>query len=131
MSRLPALLCATLLAATLAACVEAPRQQGLADVIARPAERSLLSGIRAYDDAQYADAEQALKASLAAGLASPKDKATANKLLAFIYCTSQRTAECEAAFRAARAADPSFKLSHSEEGHPLWGPVYRKVSAGS
>jgi hypothetical protein len=35
--------------------------------------------------------------------------------------------ECEAAFRAARAADPGFVLSRSEAGHPLWGPVYRRV----
>ena len=41
--------------------------------------------------------------------------------------TSERLAECESAFRAARAADPAFALSRSEAGHPLWGPVYRRV----
>lgn len=53
--------------------------------------------------------------------------AAAQKHLAFIYCTSQRVAECEAAFRAARLADPAFALSRSEAGHPLWGPVYKRV----
>ena len=26
------------------------------------------------------------------------------------------------------AANPAFTLSRSEAGHPLWGPVYRRVS---
>jgi len=49
---------------------------------------------------------------------------SAHKTLAFIYCTSGRKAECEAAFRAARVADPAFALNKAEAGHPVWGPVY-------
>jgi Tfp pilus assembly protein PilF len=100
---------------------------GLADLMERPAERALIDGIRAYDDGQYPLAEIALRRALDIGLATGRDKASAHKLLAFITCTSQRLAECEAEFRAARAADPSFALSRSESGHPLWGPIYRKV----
>lgn len=100
---------------------------GLYDVIERPAERALLAGIRAYDDAQYAQAERTLTSALGLGLASPKDRAGAHKLLAFVYCTSNRMRECEASFRAAREADPSFALTRSEAGHPLWGPVYRRA----
>jgi hypothetical protein len=87
----------------------------------------LFEGIRAYDDGQYPQAEAALRRALAAGLRSGRDQASAYKLLAFITCTSERLAECEAAFRAARAADAQFQLSRSEAGHPLWGPVYRKT----
>ncbi len=104
-----------------------PPPGGLADLMERPAERSLFEGIRAYDDGQYPQAEAALRKALQAGLRSGRDQASAHKLLAFITCTSERLAECEAAFRAARAADASFALSRSEAGHPLWGPVYRKV----
>ena len=93
----------------------------------RPAERLLFEGIRAYDEGQYTQAETALRKALDAGLRSGRDQASAHKLLAFITCTSERLAECEAAFRAARAADPAFTLSRSEAGHPLWGPVYRKT----
>lgn len=100
---------------------------GLMDIAARPAERALLAGIRAYEDGQYADAERRLDTALQLGLASPKDRAAAHKHLAFIYCTSARIASCEAAFRAAREADPSFALGRSETGHPLWGPVYQRV----
>ena len=100
---------------------------GLMDVAERPAERTLLAGIRAYDDGQYADAERQLALSLQLNLPSAKDRAAAQKHLAFIYCTSQRVAECEAAFRAARMADPAFALSRSEAGHPQWGPVYKRL----
>jgi Tfp pilus assembly protein PilF len=116
------------LAVVIAGCALPGTAPGLSEVIARPAERALLAGWRAYDDAQYADAERELKAALAAGLQSQKDRAAAHKLLAFVYCTSTRLAECEQSFRAARAADPAFALTRAEAGHPLWGPVYRKVA---
>jgi Tfp pilus assembly protein PilF len=104
-------------------------QQGLTDVMQRPAERALLNGLRAYDDGQYAEAERALQEALKTGLASAKDRANAHKHLAFVYCTSQRAPACEAAFREARHADPEFTLSRAETGHPQWGPVYKKVAS--
>ena len=116
--------------ALVAGCAQVPATPapvGLLDIAERPAERALLAGMRAYDDAQYPQAEKQLLAALQAGLASPRDRAAANKLLAFVYCTSNRMADCEAAFRAARAADPAFTLSKSEAGHPIWGPVYQRV----
>ena len=100
---------------------------GLIDLAERPAEGALLNGMRAYDDAQYAQAEQALSGALRAGLASPRDRAAAHKYLAFIYCTSQRLPACEAEFRAARADEPAFGLSKAEAGHPQWGPVWQRV----
>ena len=123
---LPALL------ALLAGCAQQPTVTaaapiGLLDVAERPAEKALLAGMRAYDDAQYPAAEKSLLAALQAGLVSPRDRAAAHKLLAFVYCTSNRSADCEAQFRAARSADPAFALSKSEAGHPLWGPVYQRV----
>lgn len=84
--------------------------------------------MRSYDDGQYELAETALRAALAGTLRSPRDKATAHKLLAFIYCTSNREAQCEAAFKAARDNDPTFRLGRAEAGHPLWGPVFRRIS---
>ena len=106
----------------------APPPSGLAELMEKPGERALIEGIRAYDDGQYPQAEAALRKALGSGLASARDKASAHKLLAFITCTSERLAECETQFRAARSADPAFALNRSEAGHPLWGPVYRKVS---
>jgi Tfp pilus assembly protein PilF len=129
MFRLACLFTTLLLAAGCAAPPAAPAP-GISDLLARPAERALVAGMRAYDDGQYPLAERELKAALDAGLASAADRANAHKLLAFVYCTSRRTADCETAFRAARAADPGFVLSRAEAGHPQWGPVYRRVSGG-
>jgi hypothetical protein len=125
------MLAATWLAAGCAAPPPAPpppKPTGLAEVMERPAEKALLEGIRAYDDAQYAQAEKALRRALSEGLQSTRDRATAHKLLAFITCTSNRLADCQTQFREARAADAGFALSRSEAGHPLWGPVYKSLS---
>jgi Tfp pilus assembly protein PilF len=111
----------------LAACAVPAPEAGLMVVLDRPAERTLLEGMRAYDDGQYAVAETSLRQALALTLAHPRDQAVAHKLLAFIQCTSERLEGCEADFRAARLADPGFALLRAEAGHPLWGPVYRRV----
>jgi Tfp pilus assembly protein PilF len=105
------------------------RPVGLSEVIERPAERALLAGWRAYDDANYGVAERELVSALGFGLRSAKDRATAHKLLAFVYCTSRRLEQCEQSFRAARAADPAFALGRAEAGHPTWGPVYLRAAA--
>jgi Tfp pilus assembly protein PilF len=120
-----------MLAMLLAACsAQSPQQQiGLSDLLNQPGEKALLTGIHLYEDAQYADAENALSASLEKGFAVKKDAALAYKYLAFIYCTSSRIDACKKSFRAARASDPAFMLNKNESGHPLWGPVYRQVIA--
>lgn len=123
LSRLPAL---ALTAFMLAGCVDVPTVS-LAEAMERPAERALINGLRAYEDANYPEAEKQLNQALQSGLQSNKDRAAAHKHLAFIYCTSKRNSECEAAFRAARLADPNFALSKSESGHPQWGSVYNRT----
>ena len=84
--------------------------------------------MRFYEDGQYERAEVMFKRALAEGLRDRNDVAAANKHLAFIACAYSRPAECESAFRAAFAADPNFMLTDAEVGHPLWGPVYKKVA---
>ncbi len=112
----------------LVGCAQTPLPPpSLVDLLTRPAERTLLAGLRAYEDALYVDAERQLTQALNLGLAASRDRAAAHKHLAFIYCTSNRPLECEAEFRAARLADPAFTLSKSEAGHPSWGQVYKRV----
>ncbi len=111
----------------LGACADMQTGPGVAEAMERPAERALVAGLRAYDDATYPEAEKQLNQALQLGLQSYKDRAAAHKHLAFIYCTSNRSNECEAAFRAARLADPNFALSKSESGHPQWGLVYKRT----
>lgn len=125
-SQLAARIALAAVLAALAGCVvpEEQRPVGVTDLTERPAERALIGALRAYDDADYPSVERQVDEALKRGLRSPRDLATAHKLRAFVYCTSNRISACEAEFRAARVADPAFALSHAEAGHPVWGPVY-------
>ena len=113
------------LAAMLGGC--ATHAPSLSTMLEQPAERALLAGMRAYDDAQYPTAEADLQRALASGLKHPHDQALAHKLTAFIQCSTQRVAQCEQSFVAARKANPRLALNKAEIGNPLWGPVYKRT----
>jgi len=106
-----------------------PPSISIARLYEQPAERAFINGLRYYEEGQYERAEVLLKRSLADGLHDRNDIAVAQKHLAFIACAYSRPADCEQAFRAAFAADPAFRLTEAEVGHPLWGPVYKRVAA--
>jgi tetratricopeptide (TPR) repeat protein len=106
-----------------------PATISIARLYEQPAERAFINGLRYYEEGQYERAELLLKRSLADGLKDRNDVAVAQKYLAFIACAYSRPADCEQAFRAAFVADPSFRLTDAEVGHPLWGPVYKQVAA--
>jgi Tfp pilus assembly protein PilF len=101
----------------------------IARLYEQPAERAFLNAMRLYEDGQHERAETMFRRALSDGLADRHDVAMANKHLAFIACAYDRPVECETAFRAAFAADPEFRLTDAEVGHPVWGPVYRRVAA--
>lgn len=90
-------------------------------------EARLKTGIAQYEEGNYAQAQRSLQGSLAGGLASRTDQARAYKYLAFIYCVTDRIAQCRQEFGNAISADPKFTLTPAEAGHPTWGPVYRSV----
>jgi hypothetical protein len=90
-------------------------------------EVALADGVKAYQASQYRQAETQLKAALKAGLQKPSDLSSAHKHLAFIYCTSKRSALCAAAFKNAKAADPDFALTKAEAGHPMWAKTYKRA----
>jgi Tfp pilus assembly protein PilF len=122
-------------AVSLAACETTPpappppATQSIVALYQRPAERALINGIRSYEEGSFDRAEAALRSALAQGLADPRDNATAHKYLAFLACAFSRLGECEQHFRDAFAADANFSLTETEVGHPIWGPIYRKVAA--
>ena len=101
----------------------------IARLYEQPAERAFLNAMRLYEEGQYERADTLFRRSLVEGLKDRYDVAMANKHLAFIACAYNRPAECETSFRAAFAADPGFHLTDAEVGHPIWGPVYRRVAA--
>ena len=128
--RLAGALVLALLSACLGACaVPEPTTVSVAELLQRPAEHALASGLRSYEDGAFDAADKSLHDALSKGLRDPRDIAVAHKYLAFIACAFNRLSECEANFRAAFTADPNFQLSAAEIGHPTWGPVYRQVYA--
>jgi len=96
---------------------------------AQPAERALINGLRAYEDGAFERAEQSFRTAVLQNLRDRRDLAVAHKYLAFIACAFNRISECEQQFRNAFGADPRFLLTDAEIGHPIWGPVYRRVAA--
>lgn len=137
---LPSRTAATLLSgALLAACssmappppvpAAPPPAPSIIALYQQPAERALIDGIRLYEEAAFDRSEAVLREALREGLASGRDRAMAYKYLAFITCAFGRPAECEECFAGAFAADPAFALDDKEIGHPIWGPVYRRVAA--
>ena len=129
-----AAIAATLLAA---ACGEMPRLGGDANKPAAPqitesslrerAQQQLVDGVKQYDAGEYDNAVKNLTSSLEHGLLSKAEQARARKYLAFSHCVSGREALCRDEFRKAFEIYPEFALSAAEDGHPIWGPVYRNV----
>ncbi len=124
-----------LAALSLAACqttpptTPLPATESIARLYSQPAERALINGMRAYEDGAFERAEQSFRTAILQTLRDRRDVAVAHKYLAFIACAFNRLAECEQQFAQAFAADPQFLLTDAEIGHPIWGPVYRRVAS--
>ncbi len=128
-------LAAALLAA---ACAEMPKLGGgetqkpaapqiTESMLRERAQDQLATGVKQYDAGDYDSAVKSLSASLEHGLLSKADQARARKLLAFSHCVSGREVQCRDEFRRAFEIYPDFALTPAEDGHPIWGPIYRNV----
>lgn len=118
------------LCGALAACETAPPPTvSIVGLLERPGEHALVAGLIDYDDGAFDRAEKNFRSAVTHGLLDSRDTAVAYKHLAFIACAFSHLLECEADFRSAFAADPQFHLTAAEIGHPVWGPVYRRVAA--
>jgi Tfp pilus assembly protein PilF len=118
-------LTAMLICAALAGCGSGPLRD--IPIYFGGAEQELAKGILAYEEGSYREAEQRLQASLDRGLKTKYDQVNAHKYLAFVHCVSNQERQCRDEFRKALDIDPSFELSKSEAGHPIWGPVFRSI----
>ncbi len=114
----------------ISACSSGPiRDMGLDKLSPRKAEKELSAGLKSYENGQYQAAAKYLQNALDSGLTFKRDRVTAHKYLAFVYCVSDRKKQCRAEFKEALEINSDFELSSAEAGHPLWGPVYREVKA--
>ncbi len=99
------------------------------DTLRVRAQEQLVAGMKAYDAGDFDGAAKSFSASLDHGLLDKVDQSRARKYLAFIHCVSGREALCAAEFRKAFEINPAFALTAAEDGHPIWGPVYRTTRA--
>ncbi len=106
-----------------------PPTTSVAALYQRPPERALINGLRYYEEGAFDKSESAFRSALLQGLRDRRDTAVAYKYLAFVACAFNRIGECEQNFRSAFASDPEFVLTDAEIGHPIWGPVYRRIEA--
>ena len=90
---------------------------------------ALSTGLREYEDGDYAEAARNLQGAIDLGL-TDGERANAHKHLAFIHCAAGRERPCRDEFRRALSADPTLELEPAEAGHPVWGPIFRAVKAG-
>jgi tetratricopeptide (TPR) repeat protein len=124
----------------LAACAEMPKfgsqpdaapkaaaPQITEDMLRDRAKEQLAAGVKFYEAGEFESATKSLTGSLEHGLLPKPDQARARKLLAFIHCVLGREAQCRDEFRRAFEIYPDFSLTAAEDGHPIWGPVYRNV----
>jgi hypothetical protein len=106
----------------------APVTPQITEAVLRDRAREQLAlGIRQYDAGDFESALKSLTASLDHGLLAKPEQSNARKNLAFIHCVSAREAQCRDEFRKAFEINPDFSLTTAEDGHPIWGPVYRNV----
>lgn len=129
------LACIALIAGSvfLGGCQSEPLRNLRADVSgffgAANGEPALASGLRLYEEGNYAESARYLQSALYQGLKNA-DRVKAHKYLAFIHCVSDRVDACGEEFRKALDIDGHMELSPAEAGHPIWGPVFRSVKSG-
>lgn len=97
------------------------------EVLRARAQEQLAQGVKQYEAGDFDNAVKSLTASLDHGLLSKVDQSRARKLLAFTHCVQGREQQCRDEFRKAFEINPDFALTPAEDGHPIWGPVYRSV----
>ena len=97
------------------------------DMLRQRANEQLAQGVQQYQAGEYENAIKSLTASLDHGLLTKVDQSRARKLLAFSHCAGGREAQCRDEFRKAFEINPDFALTPAEDGHPIWGPIYRDV----
>ena len=123
-----------------AACAEMPKFGSQPEAAPKPAapqitedslrdraKEQLAAGVKFYEAGEFDSASKSLVSALEHGLLAKQDQARARKLLAFIHCVLGREAQCRDEFRRAFEIYPDFALTQAEDGHPIWGPVYRNV----
>ena len=92
-------------------------------------EKTFAEGLELYEKGDYPAAIKKLQ-SPELKQAWPELRVRSLKYLAFSYCVSNDLTACHAAFYEAIQVDPEFTLKPAEQGHPIWGGVFKKAKLG-
>lgn len=99
-----------------------------ADAPPTPAALQALEQVQTdYQAGRYGDVIKYVARSDDLATAPASVRVPALKLQAFSYCVSKYVPLCEDTFARILAIDPSFELSPSEAGHPVWGAAFKRV----
>ena len=110
------------------AAAPAPAAPQITEASLRERARGQLTrGIELYNAGDYEGAIKTLSGSLDHGLLPRPDQSQARKFMAFSHCILGRESPCRDEFRKAFEINSEFALTAAEDGHPIWGPVYRTV----
>ncbi|WP_211453163.1 TssQ family T6SS-associated lipoprotein [Collimonas antrihumi] len=93
--------------------------------VAPPA--ALNDGIALYNKGNYSAAIKRLANAPEIWSADIAFQTEALKTMAFSYCVTSRKKLCKQQFEKALKLDPNFDLAPGEQGHPLWGPVFKQA----
>ncbi|MDR1967552.1 MAG: TssQ family T6SS-associated lipoprotein, partial [Burkholderiaceae bacterium] len=93
-------------------------------------ERIFAEGLDFYDKGEYESAIKKFQSPRLVNASWPELRIRTLKYLAFSYCLTNELNACQQAFYDAMQLNPQFKLLPSEEGHPIWGPIYQKARLG-
>jgi Tfp pilus assembly protein PilF len=107
---------------------QAPAAPQITEAMLRERAREQLTlGIKQYEAGDFESALKNLQGALDHGLLPKQEQSVARKNLAFIHCAANRESQCRDEFRKSFEINPEFALTPAEDGHPVWGPVYRTV----
>ncbi len=93
------------------------------------ANTNFAEGLKLYENGSYDDAIKNFLLALDSGALTSAQQLASRKHMAFIYCVSNREANCREEFEKSLVIDAKFDLSPAEAGHPVWGPVFRNVKS--
>lgn len=88
---------------------------------------ALTDGIALYNKGSYSAAIKRLANAPEIWSADLSFQTQALKTMAFSYCVTSRKKLCKQQFEKALKLDPNFDLAAGEQGHPLWGPVFKQA----
>lgn len=104
----------------------APVTATVAPESARP-PAALADGMALYNKGSYSAAIKRLANAPEIWSADISFQTEALKTMAFSYCVTSRKKLCKQQFEKALKLDPNFDLAPGEQGHPLWGPVFKQA----